>query len=262
MLDSTVTVLPPMVAKAQPQLRVALAPGAAPSAKTAAQQRAVALQSTQEWVARRLACPDERDGAYQAFLEAIASWGLLANLPLDSQGVLQVRLPFCGACTEAPLLFPFLARRCRAPHGPARGIAVHGADVDGTPARYWWPTWREWADHTLGPNFTIEVEQKDLAVQLMPADAGLILGVHPLVCGVGDECAAIWHRILANVLATRAPGAMCIFATFYRMEAERVQSVCAELGAASDILENPFYAGVPERRLATHLRFAVVVRSS
>jgi len=230
------------------------APGAAPARRWRGDGSS--LQSTIAWAEKCLREPDARGKAYLAFLHALGDWGLLEGLPLDSSGVLQVGLPFCGGCSEAPLLLSFLAERFLPFAG--EGIFVRGCDVDADPAAYWWPAWEEWAAHVLGPRgLRLEVQQQDLAQALLPNAPGLILGVHPLVTGVDGE--GPWRSILANVLASRAPGGRCIFATFYRSEAEKVQSMCQDLGVRCEIRESPHYASTPERTVATHLRFAAIV---
>ena len=52
------------------------------------------------------------------------------------------------------------------------------------------------------------------------AAAGLILAAHPEVTNGGP-----WWPILRHVLQSRLPGGRCVFATFYRQEAEADSSL-------------------------------------
>lgn len=208
------------------------------------------LDSTIHWVDRRRASPDQRDTAYGAFLQALAGWGCFEGLPTDAAGTLQVSAPFCQEFFEAPLLLPFLAQRLLGPGGAA-GISAFGCDVQSQP--FWWPAWEEWTAHSLGPQVRLELRQSDLA-QEQPPPAGLILAVHPEVTKGGP-----WHSILRNVLQSRAPGAQCVFATFYASEAQETLKVCRALGAEGEIRENPHHAGRPADSVGTFLRYAVIM---
>jgi len=200
--------------------------------------------------------PSDREKAYLAFLQAIDSWGLLQDLPVQSCQV-RVSLPFCGALSEAPMLVPFLAQRiAERPTGPVF-LDIDACDVDDSPSKYWWPAWQAWVEHLYPGRCKLQVRRQDLAEEALPeASCQLLLGVHPLVMGVG--CEIPWRTIMANVLRSCQPGARCIFATFYTCEAEKVMSICKDLGHTSEMRENPFYAGVKEE-VGTHLRFIVIV---
>lgn len=41
-------------------------------------------------VRKQRTTPDQRDLAYRSFIESLAAWGVLDQLPLDHNGVLQV----------------------------------------------------------------------------------------------------------------------------------------------------------------------------
>uniref|UniRef100_A0A7S4VP40 Uncharacterized protein n=1 Tax=Alexandrium monilatum TaxID=311494 RepID=A0A7S4VP40_9DINO len=227
---------------------------AAPAADAAALD--LQLKGTLALVEHRRAEPALRERAYQALLEALAARGAFDGLPVDGAGCLDLALPFCGSCSEAPLLLSFLAERLLDGRGPASSIRAAGCDSDGEVLEAYGRRWEAWTAHALGPRVRLELRHRDLAAEALPA-AGLILGVHPLVSGVGAE--AVWRRILANVLQARVPGGRCIFATFYDHEAQKVQRMCLELGSQSEIVENPFYQGYPRKAEGTHLRFAVLV---
>merc|ERR1711879_703847 len=68
-----------------------------------------------------------------------------------------------------------------------------------------------------------------------------------------------WHKIIANVLQSRMPGAQCVFATFYSQEAESAALVCQSLGAACEIRENPYYTGQSKSIVGTFFRYAVIL---
>lgn len=203
--------------------------------------------------------PHEREKAYQSFLCAIQQWGLLDGIP-ETCGKAgppstRVSLPFCGSLSETPILLPILAKhtssnRCQ--------LEVHACDVDDSASNYWWPGWTEWTSAVLGPRCSLTFQKKDLATESLPSKAfGLVLGIHPLVMGTG--CEVPWRRIMANVMQSCQPGARCIFATFYIFEAEKVQSICRDLGHSSEIRENPYYARAAKNELGTHLRYVVIV---
>eukprot|EP00930_Biecheleria_cincta_P037371 TRINITY_DN2563_c0_g1_i1.p1 TRINITY_DN2563_c0_g1~~TRINITY_DN2563_c0_g1_i1.p1 ORF type:complete len:399 (-),score=61.45 TRINITY_DN2563_c0_g1_i1:63-1259(-) len=203
--------------------------------------------------------PNERELAYQSFLCAIQQWGLLDGIPASSDKAMpsttRVSLPFCGHLSETPILLPFLAKYMKSSRCQTE---VHACDVDDSASTYWWPAWADWTTAIVGPQWRLTCEKKDLAEEILPSKVfGLVLGVHPLVMGTG--CEVPWRRIMANVLQSCRPGGRCIFATFYTFEAEKVQSICRDLGHSSEIRENPCYAGAAKDQMGTHLRFVVIV---
>lgn len=193
---------------------------------------------------------DGRDGAYRRFMESLETWGFLAQLPLDAAGVLHVAAPFCHDFFEAPHLLPFLASRFLRPGG-ARALEVRGCDV--REQSFWWGAWEKWAQHTFGGRVRLELKQQDLVLSAQPP-SGLILAAHPEVTNGGP-----WLPILENVLRSRVKGARCVFATFFRQEAEAAAQICRSHGASCEIRENPFYAGRPADEVGTFHRFMVIL---
>lgn len=217
------------------------------------------LRSFLAAVQEALTRPNEREDAYQSFLCAIQQWGLLDGIPVTSDKAMppstRVSLPFCGLLSETPILLPFLAKHLNSMQCQTE---IHACDVDDTGSSYWWPAWAEWTTAILGPRWRLAFQKRDLAEESLPSKAfGLVLGVHPLVMGTG--CEVPWRRIMANVLQSCQPGGRCIFATFYTFEAEKVQSICRDLGHSSEIRENPYYAKTARNQFGTHLRFVVIV---
>jgi len=203
--------------------------------------------------------PSPRDQAYAAFLDAILSLGLLQDIPVAEGSrrhpLVRVSLPFCGALSEAPRLLPFLATHIN--QTPC-ALELHGCDIDDSPSAYWWPAWEEWTANLHGDRCSLCFQKKDLATERLPvAHFGLVLGIHPLVMGVG--CEASWRRIMQNVLNSCQPGGKCVFATFYSFEATSVQRLCKDHGFSAEIRENPHYAMTRSDQAGTHLRFLVFV---
>lgn len=152
------------------------------------------------------------------------------------------------------MLLPFL-KECFLGHNHgAAGITVFGCDLEPQPG--WWPTMQEWVSRNLGPSVQLSFAEQDLAQASLPP-AGLILAVHPRATLFGP-----WYSILGNVLASRLPGARCVIATFFEVEALAVQEICRSLGARVDIRENPYYAGRPRSDEGTALRYAVLVEAT
>mmetsp|Transcript_2955 Transcript_2955/g.6447 ORF Transcript_2955/g.6447 Transcript_2955/m.6447 type:complete len:324 (-) Transcript_2955:69-1040(-) len=152
-----------------------------------------AVEESRRW-------PSPRDQAYAAFLDAILSLGLLQDIPVAEGSrrhpLVRVSLPFCGALSEAPRLLPFLATHIN--QTPC-ALELHGCDIDDSPSAYWWPAWEEWTANLHGDRCSLCFQKKDLATERLPvAHFGLVLGIHPLVMGVG--CEASWRRIMQNVL--------------------------------------------------------------
>ncbi|CAJ1448633.1 unnamed protein product [Effrenium voratum] len=198
--------------------------------------------------------PDQRDQAYRSLIQSLAAWGVLEDLPLDN-GVLHVNAPFCHDFFEAPLLLPFLAARFLRPGSGVRKLALRGCDVRSQD--FWWPAWEQWAQRSFEGRVSLELRQQDLVVQ-QQAPAGLTLACHPEVTNGGP-----WLPILRHVLRSRALHGRCVFATFYRHEAEALEQAAAEIcraeGAAVEIRENPFYAGKSLDEVGTFHRFAVIL---
>jgi len=148
--------------------------------------------------ARQKASPDERDKAYLSFINALASWGVLDNLPKDASGILHVSAPFCHDFFEATLLLPFLSAR-ELDSKRASSISATGSDIKDQP--FWWRAWEQWVQHSFGGRVQLSLKQQDLEKE-QPTPAGLIIAAHPEVTNGGP-----WPAILANVLRSRVPGA-------------------------------------------------------
>jgi len=185
--------------------------------------------------------PTGRDHAYMGFLNALASWGYLDDLPLDSSGALHVNVPHSGGFSEAPLLLPFLARKVLCPGRGAHGLVFHCSDLE--PNKLWWATFTEWAKRTQDPRVRLEFSQVDLvSSRLQPA--GLTLAVHPGP-DLSPRALGPWRYILENVIRSCAPGGLCIFASFYEHEVQGVQMVCEALGVPVEVRVNPYYEADP-----------------
>lgn len=202
-------------------------------------------------VKKQRTSPDQRDQAYRCWIQSLAAWGVLENLPLDAQGTLQVTAPFCHDFFEAPHLLPFLASQIL-DRGRARRIEVQGCDV--RPQDFWWGAWEKWTEHEFSGRITLQLRQQDLVQGPQPL-AGLILAAHPEVTNGGP-----WLPILRHVLSSRrSPNGRCVFATFYRQEAEACVQICQAQQVMAEIRENPFYAGRPADEVGTFHRYAVIV---
>ncbi|CAK9078702.1 unnamed protein product [Durusdinium trenchii] len=182
---------------------------------------------------------------WQIFGEA---WGVLEALPLDHRGALQVSAPFChdffedrGRTERAPHLLPFLKSQILE-KGKATRIEVEGCDV--RPQEFWWSAWEKWTEHEFAGRIQLHLQQQDL-VQSAQRPAGLILAAHPEVTNGGP-----WLPILRHVLASRAKGGRCVFATFYRQEAEACVQICRMEKVQAEIRENPRLGGVSRDGLA------------
>lgn len=203
-----------------------------------------------DMVKKQRTSPDQRDQAYRCWIQSLAAWGVLENLPLDAQGTLQVTAPFCHDFFEAPHLLPFLASQIL-DRGRARRIQVQGCDV--RPQDFWWAAWEKWTEHEFSGRITLQLRQQDLVQEPQPL-AGLILAAHPEVTNGGP-----WLPILRHVLSSRSPKGRCVFATFYRQEAEACVQICHAQRVMAEIRENPFYAGRPADEVGTFHRYAVIV---
>lgn len=208
------------------------------------------LLVARDLVQKQRAEPDQRDQAYQCWIQALAAWGVLEALPLDHRGALQVSAPFCHDFFEAPHLLPFLKSQILE-KGKATRIEVEGCDV--RPQEFWWSAWEKWTEHEFAGRIQLHLQQQDL-VQSAQRPAGLILAAHPEVTNGGP-----WLPILRHVLASRAKGGRCVFATFYRQEAEACVQICRMEKVQAEIRENPFYAGRPADEVGTFHRFAVLL---
>eukprot|EP00434_Breviolum_minutum_P026090 symbB.v1.2.023066.t1/scaffold2086.1/size90009/3 len=199
--------------------------------------------------------PDQRDQAYCCFIESLAAWGILDSLPLDANGTLQVTAPFCHDFFEVGeiLVRSKVPETCK-----AQRIEVKGCDV--RPQEFWWPAWEKWTEHHFSGRIALQLRQQDL-VKETQGPAGLILAAHPEVTNGGP-----WIAILRHVLQSRVKGGRCVFATFYRQEAEACVQICSMQQVFAEIRENPFYAGRPSdearpvRKELSMSRLAAVVQ--
>mmetsp|Transcript_31018 Transcript_31018/g.68529 ORF Transcript_31018/g.68529 Transcript_31018/m.68529 type:complete len:295 (-) Transcript_31018:10-894(-) len=245
----------PMMAKSAPQ--------AGWQPQSCELSEAVVQQHLPEGLARveqRRLAPTGRDNAYIGFLQAISSWGLLASLPLGSDGALHVNVPFCGGFSEGPLLMPCLVEKL--PILRATSVTLRGSDLEAS--QLWWATQKEWVRRCLGSRARLEFSTKDLVKDPLPS-AGLTLAVHPGPKIEHEGTGGVWHQIVANVLQSRAPGGRCIFATFFIEEARALQRICQWCGVSTEVHENPYYGTRPlptyidERGVeATPLRYVLV----
>eukprot|EP00927_Polykrikos_kofoidii_P072656 TRINITY_DN68756_c0_g1_i1.p1 TRINITY_DN68756_c0_g1~~TRINITY_DN68756_c0_g1_i1.p1 ORF type:complete len:266 (-),score=48.82 TRINITY_DN68756_c0_g1_i1:79-876(-) len=201
-------------------------------------------------VEQRRQQPTGRDLAYVGFLNTLASCGILDRLPLDAAGVLQVCVPFCGGCSEVPLLLPFLKDGFVGLGRPAKGICMLGVDLE--PSEIWWSTFREWSRRCLGPQVMLDFEAKDLCAEKLPP-TGLILGIHPGPDLSPSHVNGPWRHVVTNILSSLAPGGRCVFACFYKHEVEGVKMICAGVGARVSVMENPFYLVSPMPTYTDHL---------
>lgn len=121
------------------------------------------------------------------------------------------------------------------------------------PQDFWWAAWEKWTEHEFSGRITLQLRQQDLVQEPQPL-AGLILAAHPEVTNGGP-----WLPILRHVLSSRSPKGRCVFATFYRQEAEACVQICHAQHVMAEIRENPFYAGRPADEVGTFHRYAVIV---
>lgn len=200
-------------------------------------------------------CHSEWREPYQAMLDDLDSTGWLEGLPVDSQGILRVSMPFCGSNQELPVLVEFLAARFLGKHG-VNGIHIVGSDVVNWNVKGgYWHQKEKWVARKF-PGMQLQFRQMDLAREQHPESA-LTLGIHP-ECTVPGP----WPEILTNIL--RSTTGVCLVATFKDAEMQVVRDLCQRLGLACEVHENPFWQSrpLPPGTVPPFLRFLVLVRSS
>ncbi|CAE7041784.1 unnamed protein product [Symbiodinium natans] len=99
----------------------------------------------------------------------------------------------------------------------------------------------------------LQCVELDLASQSLPK-CSLSLGIHP------EATRKNWQSILANVARSLLPGGVCVFATYFDIEAGQVQRIAASAGLALQLFENPYYKGKAIQSGAPSLRFLLVGR--
>lgn len=200
-------------------------------------------------------CHSEWREPYQAMLNFLSDNGWLDELPLDTNGMLNVAIPFCGSAPEIPVLAAFLSERFLKTYGTAK-ISIFGTDVrDGDSQCGYWRQKERYVARKYGQRLQLQFRTADLSREAHPHCA-LTLGMHP-------ECTSprsLWRQILANIIqGTRG---VCVIATFKEEEMQVVQGVCQGLGANFEVHENLHWRNrpIPEGTTPSYLRFLVLVR--
>lgn len=173
-------------------------------------------------------------GPYVAALGVIRESGHLSRLPMDSNGILQVSVPFCGRFQEYALLGSFLAEACL-PLPGVKGIRVLGTEfLD----RYYydWAVAQKWyREHQ--PQLQLHLCVRDLAENPLP-HAALTIGLHPEVTKGG-----CWFAIVGSVVRSTR-GGLCLFATFFEDEVQTVLNMIdmyKSEGTTVEVVANPYY---------------------
>lgn len=194
-------------------------------------------------------CYEEFEGPFTNILAFLTANKLVEGLPLDERGVLRVSMPFCASFIECALLAEWLKSTFLVRQG-IRGVHVLGTELITDPS-YQWDLKEKWVKETF-PGMELELRQADLAEEAMPP-AALTIGIHP-EASRGPP----WDRIVANLLRA-GHGGVCVFATFFDVEAQAVTEFCLQQGVQTQVFENAYYNGrqIPS---SPWMRFIVVAR--
>ncbi|CAJ1393318.1 unnamed protein product [Effrenium voratum] len=172
-------------------------------------------------------------GPYSAMLDFLLQQGWLQGLPLDLRKLLLVSVPFCGGFMECPALPQFLTEKWL-PASQAAGASILGTDERSVGA---WAAKERFVARKF-PKLALQLRAADLMALQLPK-CSVSLGVHPEATRKG------WAEIISNVVSSLLPGGVCVFATYFDIEAAEVRKVAASKGLRLETFENPYYQARP-----------------
>jgi len=197
--------------------------------------------------------PEVVCGPYGAALQLINDMGLGQKLPVDTHGILQVGVPFCGRFQEHRQLGNFLMDSC------SSEVGMHGAHIFGTDYLDYYYDWgiaQKWLRRVC-PSVDLQVRVSDLCEDTLP-EVGLLIGLHPEVTKGG-----CWFPIMASAIRSVRSG-LSMFATFYEEERDTLLNMIDMYkydGSKVEVMENPYYIGrsVDEMPDTCPMRFLVLL---
>eukprot|EP00928_Gymnodinium_smaydae_P070776 TRINITY_DN54547_c0_g1_i1.p1 TRINITY_DN54547_c0_g1~~TRINITY_DN54547_c0_g1_i1.p1 ORF type:complete len:350 (-),score=72.57 TRINITY_DN54547_c0_g1_i1:200-1177(-) len=167
--------------------------------------------------------------AYGKLLQLLHSDGFFSDLQADGQGDLRIAVPFCGSCSEIPLLAQFVQQNVLQGRTDVRRVVLHCTDVEMQGAEYA-------KSQITDPRFVVELRISDLSKEQLPP-ASCVIGLHPQPIGVGGRAhTEMWERIIANVLASSP---RCVFTTWMNIERDEILRMCKMNGRPATSRRNP-----------------------